>query len=137
MIQLAREYLWIYTGFGGPPPEVAELVHTSSQAKGATRFVGVAWSVVSAVGIAGGCIALAPALAPELVMPCATVRIMYLFVLLGGSPLLAFPRLGLELAKATNCGVSAARLSVAASLAAWWGLTALVWFIPGYFVTTR
>ncbi len=137
MIQLAREYLWIYTGFGTPPPDVVELVHTGSQAKGATRFAGVAWSLVSAAGIAGGCIALAPALAPELVMPCASVRMLYLFVLLAGSPLLAFARLGLEMAKATNCGVSAARLSVAASSAAWWGLTALVWFLPAYFVTPR
>jgi hypothetical protein len=121
MIQLARQYLWIYTGFGGPPPEVADMVRANSQAKGAAALFGAAWSVVTALGMVGSCIAMALWWAPELAISCPSGRMMWLCLMIAASPLLALPRLGLELANASHCGVSTARLCMAAASAARWG----------------
>jgi hypothetical protein len=130
MRPLLYDLLWVYLGVGQPPPDLADEIRDCSKAKGATAFA-IAWSVVTAAGVAGGCTALTLTMAHELVnRRCAVGSLTLLGLLLAGSPLVGLPRGGLELAKATGHGVSAARLCVVVASTAWWTVTAVV----GYFI---
>jgi hypothetical protein len=124
MQPLWRDLLWIYTGLGKPPDHLE--IHFSWQARAAAALVGIVWAIVTAAGIIVGSLALVLHNVPEFAMRCPVGRMGVLFLLLAGSPLLAVPRVGLEMTKTAGSGVSIARLCVIAAFAAWWTLTALV-----------
>jgi len=123
MNQLLRDVLWVYVGVGQPRPDVHRV---SSEAPAGARYLGAAWAVTSGAVLVGACLWVASVAPPELATPCPMGRLALLGALLAGSPLLAYPRVGLELAKAVGCGVPAARLSVIATATTWWTLTAVV-----------
>jgi hypothetical protein len=125
MRQMLRDLLWIYAGIGQPPGGEFDRASFPQAWQG---FVGLAWAIVTGAGITSVCLCLAltPQIALELAISCPAGRIPLLCLLLAGSPLAGLPRFGLELAKAADCCVSAARLCVVAASASWWTLTALV-----------